>query len=167
MNKYGVSWKKPTTWMVIGFVVFLAFMFTQESKASTAMEIAPGTTFVAGNRYTGGWAALTERVLDEKIELGVGLTTALECIDNCRRGDSENNAFIYAERVVKYKSIEAGIGFSYWHNTTAAWDSHTPFALHLGWNANEHFELKWRHFSTAGSSTNNGGLDMLTVGWRF
>jgi hypothetical protein len=63
--------------------------------------------------------------------------------------------------------FEMGIGVSYWHNKTPAWNSHTPFLLHLGWNFNDQWAVKWRHFSTGGSSSKNGGLDYLSLSYSF
>jgi len=138
---------------------------TEADAAETTFEVAP-TLFVAGDRYNGGLIALEER-WKGKYALGVGLTTEWQCTNECRRGNGKTNQFVYAQRVVQHNKFEMGFGLSYWHNTSPSWNSHTPYALHLGWNFNDHASLKWRHFSTGGSSSNNGGLDLLTVGWRF
>ena len=168
-NKFlGVDIKQPTTWMILGFIFLLFFMFSKEADAAeTRMEFAP-TLFVAGDRYNGGLLQLEER-WKGKYALGVGLTTDWNCADaeDCKRGDGPTNQFIYAQRVVQYKKFEMGLGASYWHNTSPAWNSHTPFALHLGWNFNDHASVKWRHFSTGGSSEKNGGLDYLSFAWSF
>ena len=163
---FGVDIKQPTTYLVLGFIVLLFFMFATEADASeTTIEIAP-TLFVAGDHYNGGLIALEERWKD-KYALGVGLTTEWHCTDDCGRGNGKTNQFVYAQRVVKHNKFEMGFGLSYWHNKSPSWNSHTPFALHAGWNFNDHLNLKWRHFSTGGSSERNGGLDLLSVGWRF
>ena len=164
----GVSIKKPTTYLIVGFILLLVFMFTQEAKADereTRIEVAP-TLFVAGDRYNGGLINLEER-WKGKYALGVGLTTDWNCSGDCKRGPGPTNQFIYAQRVVQYKKFEMGLGVSYWHNKSPAWDSHTPFALHLGWNFNDHWAAKWRHFSTGGSSEKNGGLDYLSISYNF
>lgn len=165
---YGINLRKGATWLIFGFIILISFMLAQEAKAEeTTMEFAP-TLFVAGNRYNGGTLLIEER-WKGKYAIGLGLTTTWQCLDinDCRRGEGKTNQLFYVQRVIQYKKFEMGLGVSYWHNTSPAWDSHTPFALHAGWNFNDHANLKWRHFSTGGSSDKNGGLDLLTFGWRF
>lgn len=163
----GVNLRKLTTWLVLAFIIGLGFMLTQEAKAETTIELAP-VLVVGGDRYNGGFILIEERWAGKYV-LGLGLTTAWECRDqdNCKRGNGETNQFLLAQRVIRYKKFEMGIGISYWHNTTPAWNSHTPFALSIAWHFNDRLSIRERHFSTGGSSTNNGGLDMLTVGWTF
>ena len=145
-------------------------MLTTEAAdaAETTMEIAPGTLHVAGKRYTGALLIFEER-FKSKYAVGFGLTTAWDCADqnDCRRGNGPNNQFVYAQRIITKNKFELGLGVSYWSNKTPAWNSHTPFALSLGYNFTDHLNIKLRHFSTAGSSTSNGGLDMISLGWRF
>lgn len=167
MNRWGIDWKSKTTIAVVLFLALAAWMFSQDANAAdTAFEIAPGTAFIGSSRYTGAYFALEERLKD-KYALGVGLTTELTCVNKCRDGDSPNNQFIYAQRVVSKGKFELGLGVSYWHKQTPAWNSNTPYALSIGWNFNDHASIKWRHFSTAGSSSTNRGLDLVTFGWRF
>lgn len=163
---HGIYLKKITTWLMLGFIILLGFMFTQEAKADEiTMELAP-VLFVAGDRYDGALLIFEDR-WNEKYALGIGLTTKWNCRNVCPLGDGPRNQFIYAQRIVQYKKFEIGIGMSYWHKQSPAWNSNTPFSLHLGWNFNKHLNLKWRHFSTGGTSGRNDGLNLLTIGWRF
>ena len=162
--KFGIDFKRATTWIVILFLVIFVLMLAKEAKSETTMEIAP-TMFVAGYRYQGATLLFEERW--GKYAVGLGLTTTWDCMDHCGRGNGKTNQLVYLQRIVEYKKFELGLGISYWHNTSPSWDSHTPFALSMGWNFNDHWSLKERHFSTGGSSDKNGGLDMLTVGYRF
>ena len=166
-GKYGVDWKSPTTWMILAFIALMVFMLVKEADAAeTSIELAPGTMFVAGNRYAGGTLFLEERIAG-KYAFGVGLTTTWDCIDNCTRGDGPTNQVFYIQRVIRYHKLELGLGGSYWHNLSPAWNSHTPFALSLAWHFTDHISLRERHFGTGGSSERNGGLDMLTLAWAF
>ena len=118
------------------------------------------------------YALFFEERWNDKYAVGLGLTTEWKCPDlnDCRRGQGKTNQLVYAQRIIKYKKFEMWLGLSYWHNKSPAWDSHTPFILHLGWNFNDRFGVKYRHFSTGGSSDKNGGLDLpisLSVGWKF
>lgn len=165
---YGINLRKAATWLVFGFIIGLGLMLSVEAKAEeTTMEFAP-TLFITGHRYNGGILFIEER-WKSKYAIGLGVSTTWKCVDfnDCRRGEGKSNQLIYAQRVVQYKKFEVGIGISYWHNETPAWNSHTPFVLHIGWNFSKRASIKWRHFSTAGASSRNGGLDLLTGGYRF
>jgi len=164
----GINIKKGTTYAVLAFIVLFVLLLSKESDAAEPfIEVAPETTFVAGNSYTGSILMFGERFAG-KYDVAIGLSTAGNCRDVvCSRGPSPTNQLIFAQRVVSYKKVEMGLGISYWHNQTAAWNSNTPFALSLGWNPSNRVALKWRHFSTGGSSDDNGGLDMITIGYKF
>jgi len=167
MKSWTDMFKKKTTYVIFAFIILLGFLAHKTADAAeTTFELAPGTMYVAGHRYNGGLLLIEER-WSNKYVLAVGVTTSWDCADDCRRGDGPRNQFVMAQRVFEWKGIEAGFGISYWHNSTPAWNSHTPFALSVGYNFNDHLSVKVRHFSTAGSSTQNGGLDLLSVGWTF
>ena len=164
----GINIKKGTTYAVLIFIVLFVLLLSKESNAAKPfIELAPETTFVAGYHYSGSILILGERFA-EKYDIAIGLSTAGKCeYEECARGLMPTNQLILAQRVVSYKKVELGLGISYWHNQSAAWDSNTPFTLSLGWNPSNHIALKWRHFSTGGTSENNGGLDMFIIGWKF
>lgn len=159
-----INWKRPTTLMVLLFIIALLFFLSSESKAETAVEAVPGVTWVGGTKYTGAGVMLTER-WSEKYDLGIVLMTSQQC-GGCRRGDYWGNLGVHALRSVRLGWAELGVGVAYWANQTPAWNSNTTFALaaavvHGPW------ELRWRHYSTGGSSLKNSGLDMVTLGYRF
>lgn len=165
------SWKdafrKPTNWFVLLFILVVVFFFAKTADgAETSMELAPGTMFVAGHRYNGGWL-LVEETWNDKYSLAFGLTTVWNCADSCTRGEGPSNQFVQFQRVINYKKFEMGLGLSYWANETPAWSSHTPFSLHVGWNFTNHFGVNYRHYSTGGASIDNGGFDLLAVDWSF
>jgi hypothetical protein len=140
---------------------------TETADAETSATLNVGTIFVAGNRYNGGTLQFEERWAG-KYALGLGLTTNWECpdIEDCKRGEGSKNQFILAQRIFEYRRFEAGFGISYWVNTTPSWNSHTPWALLLGWNFTDKFAVRYYHFSTNGASPSNGGLD-LPLGWTW
>lgn len=158
-----IKWKKATTWLVLAFVVAFIAVRCQESSADTLFELIPSTAFIAGKHYTGGGLSITERFAD-RYDVGATLMTELNC--DCKRGDSHGNLGVYAQRIVQWKRLELGLGAAYWQNTTPAWSSHTTFALSWGLNFGN-FGIRHRHYSTGGASERNGGLDLLTIGYRF
>ena len=165
MNK--TDWKKPTTIAVIIFVLTFGFFLSQEASAETSYELAPATHFVAGKKYQGGTLFIVEKVNDRKYQIGLLVQTGLNCLSNCYRGSSGQNQAIFIQRYTYYGKFKLGFGISYWHKQTPAWNSHTPYALTIGYDFSDTFGVNWRHFSTAGSSDSNGGLDMITLEINF
>lgn len=151
--------KKPTAWLILAFIVGLTVMFAKEAKADTAMLLSPETQFIAGKHTQGTALSITESFVDDKFEVGIMLNVNTE--------DDNNNAALFAQRIVRYKKFGMGIGVAAWKNETRAWNSSTTFALGLRWEFNDHWILQHMHFSTGGSSRRNGGLDMLQIGYRF
>lgn len=158
-----IKWKKPTTWLVLLFVILYILVRSNESKADTLFELMPSSSFIAGQHYTGAGLSVTERFAG-KYDVGAMLMTEQQC--GCKRGESPGNLGIEAQRIVTWKHLELGVGVAYWHNQTPAWSSNTTFALHWGLVFGN-WSFRHRHYSTGGSSDRNAGLDLLTVGYSF
>lgn len=165
-----INFKKPTVIAVIVFLISVGFFLSHESKADEAnFEISAGATYVGGERYDSETLYMNQRFSDNRFQVGLLLMSGLDCRPGsaCNDGEGEGNQAFYVQRIVHYKKVELGLGFSYWHKQTPAWNSNTPFALSIGYNFNKNLAINWRHFSTGGSSSHNPGLDMLTLRWRF
>jgi outer membrane cobalamin receptor len=165
--KNGIDWKKPTTIGVIIFLLLISFLFSQESEAETAIELSAGATFVASDKFDSETLFIIEKFDEKKYQVGLVIQTRLHCIDECKRGSSGQNQAIFIQRVTHLGNWKMGLGISYWHNQTPAWNSNTPYVLSAGYKISDNFDISWRHFSTGGSSSSNGGLDMLTIGYEF
>lgn len=150
--------KKPTTWMVIAFVVLFCWFLAGEARSETLVEVAPAAAY-GGDVEKGQFAAMLHERFAGKYDVGVILLVDLE-------GD-EGNRGIEALRTVKKGSWEAGIGWALWANQSAAWNAENTFALTLGYTWANNWGVRWRHWSTGGTSSRNAGLDMLTVGYSF
>ena len=157
-----IDWKKPTTVAVLLFVIGFMLLQGCETKADTIFEAIP-ITFIAGQPYKGVGLMMTERFSD-RYDLSVMLTTQQTC--DCKRGDSPGNLGVTAQRIVQWKRLEMGLGAAYFHNKTPAWNSNTTFALSWGLHFAS-WSVRHRHYSTGGSSTTNGGWDLLTIGYAF
>lgn len=169
MSKLKSPWGDKTTLVIILFLVALGWMFTTEAKAETSMDVTAYATSVGGEFYQSEALSYTER-WDDKYELGILLQLRLECQDDsaCRRGESlGSNQAIYIQRVTHYKDVEMSFGISYWHKESPAWNSHTPYMLGIGYRINDDWTINYKHFSTGGSSTNNGGLDYVSIRYNF
>ncbi len=168
MNR--INWKKGTVKAVVLFLVLFGLMASYMASAEEFnYEISAGATFVGGEKYESETLYMNQIFSKRKFQVGLLLMSGLDCPQSseCEDGEGEGNQAFFVQRLVHYKKLELGLGFSYWHKQTPAWNSHTPFALSVGYNFNDNLAINWRHFSTGGSSDHNPGLDMLTVRWRF
>ncbi len=163
-------WKNKTSIAIALFICLLIWMFYQEAQAETSVEITGGgVTWIGGERYQSETLTFNETFDDRKYQLGILLQFRLDCIEGnyCERGESNSNQAIYLQRLAHYKKFEIGFGMSYWHNESIAWNSHTPYVLSLGWNFTDTIALNYKHFSTGGASTNNGGMDYVSFRYSF
>lgn len=150
--------KKKTTWLVIAFVALFIWFLAGEAQADTLIEGAPAVAY-AGKVEKGQFAVMAHERFQGKYDVGVILL-----VDAA--GGEEGNRGLEALRVVRKGRWEAGIGWAFWANQGAAWNATDTFALVLGYEW-DHWGVRWRHWSTGGTSSRNSGLDMLTVGYRF
>ena len=165
----GINLKKKTVWGVILFLIGVGLFLAHEADASeTSYEVSYGATFVGGSQYDSATFFMSEAFDDRKYHVGLLLQTGLDCVDGNRcRGESGGNQAFFVQRVVYFGDMFLGIGGSYWHKQTPAWNSNTPYALSIGYEFNDHLAVTWRHFSTGGSSSINPGLDLVTVRYNF
>jgi len=168
-KKSRMPWGKTTTVAVIGFVLLFFYFTSQEAKAQTSVEFSVTPALVGGDRYDSESLYFVESFNNRKYQVGLLLLSGLHCDGehSCKRGESGNNQAFFVQRVVYYDNFYLGLGISRWHNETPAWNSTTPYSLSIGYDFSEDVGLVWRHFSTGGSSTNNGGLDLVGFVWRF
>lgn len=162
-------WGKKTTIAIILFLLTFAWFLSKEVRAETQIGLSAYGVAVGGDRYESETLFILEDFNNE-YQAGFLLQLRLDCVDgaHCKRGQSErSNQAFFVQRVVRYNDFEIGMGFSYWHNQTPAWDSHTPYMLSLAYYFNKNLSVGYTHFSTGGSSDHNGGLDMLSLRWNF
>lgn len=163
--------KNKVKWTAVAVLIFLSiFFFLRSSEAAEAsFELTSHATYVGGKPYESETLFYNERFDENKYQVGLLLQTRLDCKGShiCDDGEADGNQAFYLQRIVHFQKFELGLGFSYWHKQSPAWNSHTPFALSVGYNFNENLGIVWRHFSTGGSSSHNPGLDMVTIRWRL
>jgi hypothetical protein len=163
-------WKNKTSIAIALFIALMVWMFWQEAQADTSVELSAGSlTFVGGEQYDSETLTFNETWDEGKYLIGIALQLRLDCREGseCERGADDSNQIIYFQRLVHYKKFELGFGAAYFHNEPPAFSSHTPYVLSLAWNLDEHWAVNYKHFSTGGASSNNGGLDMLAIRYSF
>lgn len=147
-------------WIVLAFVLLLAFMFWKEAKAA---EFEIGPAVLSGEYSEGGALMINEDFGNWRI--GGGYVSEQYCHCNWP-ADLSSNIFFHGQRVVRYKALEAGIGAAYFQNTNRALGKNLTWSLSLGVGG-DHWSVRVRHFSNAGSGKPNLGQDMVTIGYRF
>lgn len=155
---------KPVVFVVL---VIIALFATYKAKA-TEMEVGPTFT----GQFNGGVGLLiTERVLDNKLDLGIALIGDQEW--NGQTTANNGNVFLayVAEKPsswVKLFPSEVSIGAAYWIKTDDRLvGSQLGYNLGLKWRLTEQASVGIRHWSNAGTVKPNRGQDLLTFGWRF
>ena len=148
-------------WIVLAFVVVLCFFAYKEANAFEA-EVGPG--FLSGEYSEGGAAIITERF--GKWSVGGGYVSKQTC--HCRYpADLDENIFFQGQRMFDYKNAELGIGAAYFQNTNRALGKNLTWSLSLGYRFTDHWTVRIRHWSNAGSGSPNLGQDLLTIGYNF
>ena len=171
MGKFRSPWSGTTTALIVIFLLMFAwFLSSEKVKAETKAELNAYATLVGGQRYDSESLLVSEMLEDRHYSIGLLLQPRLDCVDltDCKRGESKqaNQAF-FISRNVYHGNWYMSLGFSYWNSHTPAWNSHTPYLLGVGYEITDNLSINYKHFSTGGSSSNNGGLDLFTVGWNF
>lgn len=155
-SKLGV----PGWSMVLVFLVVLCFFAYQRANA-LELELGPG--FLSGEYSEGGTLMLTDSV--GNWDIGGGVVSKQHC--HCRSPeDLEDNIFFQAQHIIEYKRAEIGIGAAYFQNTNRALGKNLTWSLSIGFGG-EHWSIRARHFSNAGSGSPNLGQDFLTFGYEF
>lgn len=154
------------------FLLLLFYLFYQEAKADVHVEIGP--TWLSGEFADGGTLLLSERF--GRYDVGIGYVSEQSVTTACGPGlprsvrcdfDVRENIFVQAQRIVKYKRCEMGIGPAVFQNRSRVFGKTFNFGLMVGCHVTDRFSVRLRHWSNAGSASPNLGQDLLTVGWSF
>ena len=151
---------------VIAIVAIILLFFSYKAFAT---EVELGATFT-GEFNGGSGLVLMERVLDDKIDLGVALISEQEWEDV----QVGNNGNVFAAYVAQKPDTwwrglpsEVSIGATHWIKTQSPINGcKQGFMLGLKWRIND-WSIGVRHWSNAGICKPNRGQDLLTFGYRF
>ena len=147
-------------WIILVFVLVLIFFLYEEANA---VELEIGPAVLSGEYSEGGALIINESV--GKWDIGGGYISKQVC--HCNYPDDlKENIFFHGQRIVEYKMVEIGIGAAYFQNTNRALGKNLTWSLSLGFGG-EHWSVRMRHFSNAGSGSPNLGQDMVTIGYQF
>lgn len=148
-------------WLVLLFILLACFIWY---KTSEAVELEIGPTFLSGEYSEGGMLIFSAPVT-ERWHIGGGYTYKQYCHCNYP-ADLEENIFFQVQHRSQWKLLEIGIGPAYWQNTNRALGKNLTWSLSMGlvW---DHWSVRVRHFSNAGSGKPNLGQDAILIGYAF
>ena len=152
-------------WMIVViFVLVLLFGFYKEATADVTVEVGSG--ILSGQFSKGAVLSINERFGNYII--GMGYIAKQEVTPRTEpQTPVDENLFVHGQRMVKLWDVDLGLGVAYFNSTNRALGSKFTASLSLEYNFNEHWDIKFRHFSNAGSAAPNMGQDMLLVGYTF
>ena len=165
-------WRKSTTKAIVLFL--LAFvvlgsivMNNAESKEkdTTMIDLSYGLTYVGGDPYDSETIAFVHN-FNSQWEIGLALQLRLDCPANdvCDKGNSSSpNQSLFGQRVFRYHDFQMGIGISYDHNQSPAYNTNTPFVLSMRYYFNNYLALGYWHKSCGGICSSNSGEDRLSI----
>jgi hypothetical protein len=78
-----------------------------------------------------------------------------------------NNWAWYAQLEGSRGRFNAGLGFAYLARADGLNGEHANYTLTMAWELTDRIEIRYRHFSDAGTSPINEGRDMLIISWRL
>lgn len=152
--------------MVLVFIIVLLFGFCRESKAEVTAEMGP--TFLSGE-FSKGAALLINQTWDDKWRIGMGITSKQQVVPRTEPlTEVRQNLMVHGQRIVSITdNFSLGLGIAYW-NATTRWNG-TSFtaSMSIEYSITDKWDVKWRHFSNAGSAAPNMGQDMLVIGYSF
>ena len=139
--------------VVYAIILFLVAFFSIRSCEASSVELGPTLLNGYGLVYA-------EDV--GKFSVGVMLISD-QTWDGIEEG---NNGGVFAERLVRYKQFSMGLGAAGWIGTSRIIGAPLGFHLSMHYDVGR-FNLNYRHWSNAGTSLQNRGQDLITVGFRF
>lgn len=151
---------KAVRYILLGFVVLLVFAMATTCRASESR-----VAFEGGVQYLRGPAAVVALGTrwaapgDASWEAGLVLVG--------RNPNDRGVAGVQALYVDGFGRFDIGIGMAYFNRVPDLLGSNLNFSLLVGYRFNERWAVNVRHWSNAGTTDTNTGLDVVTVAYRF
>lgn len=145
---------------IVIFVLLFGWLVVSEAKAEGTFELGP--TWLSGFDNNGYGFVYTERVA-EKWDLGLHLISEQDFYNTV----IPNNGGFFVQRVVCKGNFCMGLGATRWINTSRLIGSEFTFGLMVGYQFNDQWGVRIRHWSNAGTKKPNRGQDLLTLTYTF
>lgn len=154
---------KAVRYVLIGFVVLAMLAWATQCRAADL-------TAEVGAQYLRGPAAAMLVTVgypgpkDTSVEAGLLLVGAVDRDDRAS-GDGVMGAQVLL--VDGFGKLDLGLGLAYMNRVHQNLGSELNFSLMVRYRFTERWSVAIRHWSNAGTTDNNRGLDVVTVGYRF
>ena len=152
---------KAVRYVLLGFTVLLVLAMATHCRKAEASDVA----FEVGAQYLRGPAAAVllgtrwDAPRDASWEAGLVLVG--------RNPDDRGVAGVQALYIDGFGRFDIGIGMAYFNRVPDLLGSNLNFSLLVGYRFNERWAVNVRHWSNAGTTDTNTGLDVITVSYRF
>lgn len=142
--------------VVYAIIVFLILFFSIRSCQASGVELGP--------TLLDGYGLVYSESLNKDWDAGVMLISDQNW-DGIEEG---NNGGVFIERLARYKRFSMGLGAAGWIGKSRIIGEHLGFTMSMHYLfLGDRVSLNYRHWSNAGTSINNRGQDLVTVGWMF
>lgn len=154
--------------MVLAFIIILMLGFARESKADDVVSAEFGPTVLSG-QFSDSAALIVNYQWNDRWLVGMGLTGPQKVIPRKEpETDVRTNLMVHGQRRVHLSDRWAlGLGVAYWNAKTRWNGSNMTASMSIEFELNDKWDIKFRHFSNAGSASPNMGQDMLVIGYTF
>lgn len=149
--------QKTVRYVLTGFVALFILALATRCHADVAFETGvqylrgPAAAVVVGNRWAGPQ--------DSQWEAGLVLVG--------RNPDDRGVMGVQAQYIDGFGRFDIGLGVAYFNRVPDLLGSQLNFSLMLGYWISERWALNLRHFSNAGTTESNTGIDLLLASYRF
>lgn len=152
-----------------GIAKLLTLLLTLPAAAETRLEAGP--TYLS-DESSGGYSVMVSERFGVW-DLGIGYVSEQDVWPTWEQENGYGevhigrNAFVYGQRVWQRGRFEFALGVAHFSNNNRALGQRTTYPVAIGWNFNERYSIRLRHFSNAGAAAPNMGQDAVTLGVTF
>ena len=139
----------------------LALILGRSCQAGdTRIEAGPG---VLSGEYSHGFGVILSEIWKGKYSVSIGYFS--DQIFNDIPVDE--NMFVMAHWLFKYKRLQLGFGPTYWEKTNRALGQRFTFQEQISFRFYRNWDINYRHWSNGGTTKPNSGQNILSIGYTF
>lgn len=153
---------KAVRYVLTAFVVLLLLAAATQCRASE-FSFEGGAQYLRGPAASVAAQIITQGPGDARIESGLFLIGSVDRPDRIHDGVMGVQA-LYVDGLWKF---DLGLGVAYMNRQHENLGSSLNFAMLVRYRFTERWYVAVRHWSNAGTTPDNTGLDVVNIGYRF
>lgn len=171
--------KEIKAWRRLGLALAVALIGVTLSLPAQSAEVTSGMT-VRDSGFTGGehWE-FTWYTPDRDWRAGLTWTNTQSfgtenyldcgylCVWKTRPITVDSYATAYIQRMIRWRSIYAGVGIDVHEKREPLLGAIGSFRLSAGWRVDKHWSLEYTHMSNAGLARPNWGQDLILIRYEW